>query len=223
MMSDIHRIESSSSVLAGNIVLGRFHHKEGSDMIIDLGEFLGTMPRREQVKNEDQNIGDSILCYVLSVKNEDSLSEMTLSQSHPNLVRRLFEAAVPEISSGTVEIRGLVREAGFRTKVAVWSNDKNVDPVKSCLGEGGELIKKIVSYLKNEKVDIIRWSDDQTKFVQRALKPAELESITLDQENKIIYVTVNEANLAKAIGRKGQNARLSSRLLGWDVKVQLKE
>jgi N utilization substance protein A len=146
-----------------------------------------------------------------------------LSRSHPNLVRRLFETYVAEISGGMVEIRGIAREAGFRTKIAVWSNDKKINPVKSCIGKSGETIKKIVSVLNNEKIDIIRWSENPVIFVKRALNPARLESITLDQENEIIHATADEANLGKAIGRKGQNARLASRLIGWDVQVQLDE
>ena len=141
----------------------------------------------------------------------------------PNFVRRLFEAEVNEISDHTVEIRGIAREAGFRTKVAVWSSDPKVDPVGACVGMRGARVKNIVRELNNEKVDIIRWSDDPTEFVREALKPAELISITTDEENKIINVTVVEEDLSKAIGRKGQNARLSSRLMGWDVQVRRDE
>jgi N utilization substance protein A len=160
---------------------------------------------------------------VLAVENEGRGPEIILSRSHPNFVRRLFEAEVNEISDHTVEIRGIAREAGFRTKVAVWSADPKVDPVGACVGMRGARVKNIVRELNNEKVDIIRWSEDPEEFIREALKPAELRSITVDRENKIVHVTVDEADLSKAIGRKGQNARLSSRLMGWDVQVRRDE
>jgi N utilization substance protein A len=122
-----------------------------------------------------------------------------------------------------VEIRGIAREAGYRTKVAVYSNDSKVDPVGACVGLRGARVKNIVRELNNEKVDIIRWSDDPHEFVQDALKPALLKSVNLDQENKVVNVTVDEEDLSKAIGRRGQNARLTSRLLGWDVQVRKDE
>lgn len=208
---------------AGDIVSGTVRRFERNDVMIDLGKFEGIMPNRERVQGEDYNIGDRIRCYVLAVENEGRGPEIILSRSHPNFVRRLFEAEVNEISDRTVEIRGIAREAGFRTKVAVWSSDPKVDPVGACVGMRGARVKNIVRELNNEKVDIIRWSDDPKELVREALKPAELRSITVDEENKIVHVTVDEIDLSKAIGRKGQNARLSSRLMGWDVQVRRDE
>ncbi len=208
---------------AGDIVSGTVRRFERNDVMVDLGKFEGIMPNRERVQGEDYNIGDRIRAYVLAVENEGRGPEIILSRSHPNFVRRLFEAEVNEISDRTVEIRGIAREAGFRTKVAVWSNDQKVDPVGACVGMRGARVKNIVRELNNEKVDIIRWSEDPKEFVREALKPAELRSITVDTENKIVHVTVDEADLSKAIGRKGQNARLSSRLMGWDVQVRRDE
>ena len=208
---------------AGDIVSGTVRRFERNDVMIDLGKFEGVMPNKERVQGEDYNIGDRIRCYVLAVENEGRGPEIILSRSHPNFVRRLFEAEVNEISDRTVEIRGIAREAGFRTKVAVWSADPKVDPVGACVGMRGARVKNIVRELNNEKVDIIRWSEDPEEFIREALKPAELRSITVDQENKIVHVTVDEADLSKAIGRKGQNARLSSRLMGWDVQVRRDE
>jgi transcription termination/antitermination protein NusA len=135
----------------------------------------------------------------------------------------LFEAEVNEISDHTVEIRSIAREAGFRTKVAVWSNDPKVDPVGACVGMRGARVKNIVRELNNEKVDIIRWSEDPAELVREALKPAELISISVDREGRVVHVTVTEEDLSKAIGRKGQNARLSSRLMGWDIQVRKDE
>lgn len=208
---------------AGDIVSGTVRRFERNDVMVDLGKFEGIMPNRERVQGEDYNIGDRIRAYVLAVENEGRGPEIILSRSHPNFVRRLFEAEVNEISDRTVEIRGIAREAGFRTKVAVWSTDPKVDPVGACVGMRGARVKNIVRELNNEKVDIIRWSEDPKEFVREALKPAELRSITVDTDNKIVHVTVDEADLSKAIGRKGQNARLSSRLMGWDVQVRRDE
>jgi N utilization substance protein A len=181
------------------------------------------MPNKERVQGEDYNIGDRIRCYVLSVENEGRGPEIILSRSHPNFVRRLFEAEVNEISDHTVEIRAIARESGFRTKVAVWSNDPKVDPVGACVGMRGARVKNIVRELNNEKVDIIRWSEDPAELVREALKPAELITISVNKADKIVNVTVSEEDLSKAIGRKGQNARLSSRLMGWDVQVRRDE
>lgn len=208
---------------AGDVVSGTVRRFERNDVMIDLGKFEGIMPNRERVQGEDYNIGDRIRCYVLAVENEGRGPEIILSRSHPNFVRRLFEAEVNEISDRTVEIRGIAREAGFRTKVAVWSADPKVDPVGACVGMRGARVKNIVRELNNEKVDIIRWSEDPREFVREALKPAELRSINVDEANKVVHVTVDDVDLSKAIGRKGQNARLSSRLMGWDVQVRRDE
>ncbi len=208
---------------AGDVVSGTVRRFERNDVMIDLGKFEGIMPNRERVQGEDYNIGDRIRAYVLAVENEGRGPEIILSRSHPNFVRRLFEAEVNEISDRTVEIRGIAREAGFRTKVAVWSSDPKVDPVGACVGMRGARVKNIVRELNNEKVDIIRWSEDPKEFVREALKPAELRSITVDEESHTVHVTVDEIDLSKAIGRKGQNARLSSRLMGWDVQVRRDE
>lgn len=208
---------------AGDIVSGTVRRFEKSDVWVDLGKFEGKMSSRERVATEEYNVGDRIRAYVVAVENEQRGPEIILSRSHPNFVRRLFEAEVSEIADRTVEIRGVAREAGYRTKVAVWSADENVDPVGACVGLRGARVKNIVRELNNEKVDIIRWSDDPAEFVHEALKPATLRSVTLDKENKIVHVTVDEEELSKAIGRRGQNARLTSRILGWDVQVRKDE
>jgi N utilization substance protein A len=208
---------------AGDIVSGTVRRFERNDVMIDLGKFEGIMPNKERVQGEDYNIGDRIRCYVLAVENEGRGPEIILSRSHPNFVRRLFEAEVNEISDHTVEIRAIARESGFRTKVAVWSNEPKVDPVGACVGMRGARVKNIVRELNNEKVDIIHWSEDPAELVREALKPAELITISVNKEDKIVNVTVSEEDLSKAIGRKGQNARLSSRLMGWDVQVRRDE
>ncbi|MCH7228911.1 transcription termination factor NusA [Haloferula sp. A504] len=208
---------------AGDVVSGTVRRFDRSDVMLDLGKFEGVMPSRERVQTEEYNIGDRLRAYVVAVENEGRGPEIILSRSHPNFVRRLFEAEVNEISDHTVEIRGIAREAGYRTKVAVWSNDPKVDPVGACVGLKGARVKNIVRELNNEKVDIIRWSDDPDEFVREALKPAVLRSVSIDEENRVVNVTVDEEDLSKAIGRRGQNARLSSRLMGWDVQVRKDE
>jgi len=208
---------------AGDIVSGAVRRFEKNDVMIDLGKFEARMPSRERVTTEDYNIGDRIRAYVVSVDNEARGPEIILSRSHPNFVRRLFEAEVSEISDRTVEIRGIARESGYRTKVAVFSNDDKVDPVGACVGLRGARVKNIVRELNNEKVDIIRWSEDPVEFVTDALKPALIRSIILDEENRVIHVKVDEEDLSKAIGRRGQNARLTSKLVDWDVQVRKDE
>jgi len=208
---------------AGDIVSGTVRRFEKSDVMIDLGKFEGRIPSRERVVTEDYNIGDRIRVYVVAVENEARGPEIILSRSHPNFVRRLFESEVAEIADNTVELRGIAREAGYRTKVAVASNDDKVDPVGACVGLRGARVKNIVRELNNEKVDIIRWSDDPSEFVVDALKPANIRTIKLDKENKVVSVTVDEEELSKAIGRRGQNARLTAKLMGWEVQVSKDE
>ncbi len=208
---------------AGDIVSGTVRRFERSDVMVDLGKFEGVMPSRERVNTEEYNVGDRVRAYVVAVENGSRGPEIILSRSHPNFVRRLFEAEVSEIADRTVEIRGIAREAGYRTKVAVYSANDKVDPVGACVGLRGARVKNIVRELNNEKVDIIRWSDDIKEFVQDALKPAVIRSIDLDEAAHSVKVTVEEEELAKAIGRRGQNARLTSRLVGWDIQVEKDE
>lgn len=208
---------------AGDIVSGTVRRFERGDVLIDLGKFEGVMHQRERVSTEEYNIGDRIRAYVVAVENGNRGPEIVLSRSHPNFVRRLFESEVSEIADHTVEIRSLAREAGYRTKVAVYSADDKVDPVGACVGLRGARVKNIVRELNNEKVDIIRWSDDMKEFVEDALKPAVVKSITLNEAEQSVKVTVDEEELSKAIGRRGQNARLTARLVGWDVQVQKDE
>lgn len=208
---------------AGDIVSGTVRRFERGDVFIDLGKFEGIMRQRDRVVTEEYNVGDRIRAYVVAVENGARGPEIILSRSHVNFVRRLFESEVSEIADHTVEIRSLAREAGYRTKVAVYSADEKVDPVGACVGLRGARVKNIVRELNNEKVDIIRWSEDIRTFVIDALKPAEIKTITLDEATRSVRVTVDEEELSKAIGRRGQNARLTARLIGWEVQVQKDE
>jgi len=208
---------------AGEIVSGTVRRFERSDVIVDLGKFEAVMPNRERVQTEDYNVGDRIRAYVVAVENGARGSEIIISRSHPNFVRRLFETEVSEIADHTVEIRGIAREAGYRTKIAVFSPNEKVDPVGACVGMRGARVKNIVRELNNEKVDIIRWSPDVKEFVLEALKPAKVKSITLDEGRKAVQIKVDEDQLSLAIGKRGQNARLTSRLTGWDINISKDE
>ncbi len=205
---------------AGEIVNGTVRRFEKSDVIIDLGKFEGVMPSRERVVTEDYNVGDRLRAYVVAVDNATRGPEIILSRSHPNFVRRLFELEVSEIADRTVELKVIAREAGYRTKVAVHSDDAKVDPVGACVGMRGARVKNIVRELNNEKVDIIRWDADPVKFATAALKPANIRSITADESKKTIRVLVHKDDLSLAIGRRGQNARLTAKLTGWEIDIQ---
>jgi transcription termination/antitermination protein NusA len=208
---------------AGEIVSGTVRRFDRSDVIVDLGKFEAIMPMRERVATEDYNIGDRIRAYVVAVENSNRGPEIIISRSHPNFVRRLFEVEVSEIADRTVEIKAISREAGYRTKIAVWSADEKVDPVGACVGMRGSRVKNIVRELNQEKVDIIRWSADPREFVVEALKPAKIKSISIDEDRHAVQVTVEEDQLSLAIGRRGQNARLTSRLTGWEINISKDE
>ena len=205
---------------AGEIVSGTVRRFEKSDVILDLGKFEGTMPARERVVTEEYSVGDRLRAYVVAVDNASRGPEIILSRSHPNFVRRLFEIEVSEIADRTVELKAIAREAGYRTKVAVHSADAKVDPVGACVGMRGARVKNIVRELNNEKVDIIRWDPDPLKFAAAALKPANIRSISLNEATHTVRVLVGKDDLSLAIGKRGQNARLTSKLTGWDVDIE---
>ena len=208
---------------AGEIVSGTVRRFERSDVIMDLGKFEAIMPSKERVVTEDYNVGDRLRAYVVAVDNGLRGPEIILSRSHPNFVRRLFELEVSEINDRTVEIRGLAREAGYRTKIAVHSANEKVDPVGACVGMRGSRVKNIVRELNNEKVDIIRWHQDPREFILEALKPARVKSLTLDGERKTAQIRVEEDQLSLAIGKRGQNARLTAKLTGWEINIEKDE
>ncbi len=204
---------------AGEIVNGTIRRFERSDIVIDLGKFEAVMPSRERVSTEEYNVGDRLRAYVLAVENGTRGPEIVLSRSHPNFIRRLFEIEVSEIADGAVEIRAIAREAGFRTKIAVYSSNEKIDPVGACVGVRGARVKNIVRELNNEKIDIIRWYEDPKEFVKEALKPARVKSIEVDVARRVVHVSVDKEDLALTIGKRGQNARLTSRLTGWELDI----
>ena len=208
----------------GDVVSGVVRRFEKSDVVIDLGKFEGVMTAKERVSTEDYTVGDRMRFYVKAVEKDSTRGpEIVLSRAHPNFVRRLFEFEVSEIGDRTVEIASIAREAGYRTKVAVHSADEKVDPVGACVGLRGARVKNIVRDLNNEKVDIIRWKSDAAEFVREALKPIKVLSIKVNEDKKQVYLTVSEEDLSKAIGRRGQNARLTSRLVGMDLVIEKDE
>lgn len=208
---------------AGEVVSGVVRRFEKGDVWIDLGKFDGKMPQRERVFSEDYNIGDRIRVYVVAVENDVRGPEIILSRSHPNFIRRLFENEVVEIADRTVEIRGVARDAGQRTKIAVWSADSNVDPVGACVGLRGSRVKNIVNELNNEKIDIIRWYEDPEQFLKEALDSITAISCDFDVENKLVSMSFHEEDLKKVIGKRGQNIRLTSNLMGWKLKANKHE
>ena len=204
----------------GEVVSGSVRLFEGKDVIIDLGRFEGRMPMNERVFAEDYSVGDRIRVYIKDVQNLERGVDIILSRRSVSFVRCLFEAEVTELSDGTVEIKNIVRDPGYRTKIAVDSADSKVDPVGACVGLRGMRVKNIVREINNEKVDIIHFNDDITEFVAEALKPAKIIDCELDKENNVIYVSLGEEDLSKAIGKRGQNARLTSELIGWDLQIR---
>jgi N utilization substance protein A len=225
IMSSIRRVEKERIYeefkdRAGDIVSGTVRRFVKSDVIFDLGKFEALMPARERVVTEDYSVGDRLRAYVVAVENGKDGPQIILSRSHPNFVRKLFQLEVSEIADGTVQLKGIAREAGIRTKVAVASADSKVDPVGACVGMRGARVKNIVRELNNEKVDIIKWSDDPKEFVVEALKPAKIKNIEINETDKRVKVTVDEDQLSIAIGKKGQNARLTAKLTGWEVDIE---
>jgi N utilization substance protein A len=208
----------------GEIVTGSVRRFERSTVIVELDHGAeGVMPSKERVPTEEYEVGERIRAYILSIKERESGPEIILSRAHPDFVRRLFELEVSEIADGTMEIRGIAREAGYRSKVAVISHDERVDPVGACVGIRGMRVKNIVRELNGEKIDIVRWSDDIKTLVVNALAPAKLRTVEVDEPTHTVTVTVEADQLSLAIGKRGQNARLTSKLIGWRVDIQKDE
>lgn len=209
----------------GEIVTAKIERINNGTMFLSVGNSEGILPLSEQVKTESFNVGDRIKVYVIDVKKATKGPQIFLSRSHPGLVRRLFELEVPEISDGTVEIKGIAREAGSRTKIAVYSHDENVDPVGACVGNRGTRVQSIVDELFGEKIDIIVWDEDPAVLISNVLKPAEVEGVYINyvsEKEKMATAVVPEQQLSLAIGREGQNVRLAARVSGWKIDIKSK-
>lgn len=204
-----------------DIITGVVQRYDGNKLSISLDERTDTfLTEHEQVKGEVYKRGDRIKLYVVKVKKNNKGFEIVVSRTHPDLVKRLFEKEVTEVADGIVEIKSISREAGSRTKIAVWSNDPNVDPVGACVGLNGTRVNNIVDDLKGEKIDIITWSEDPAKFIENALSPSKVVSVRLDPEEKCAYVVVPDYQLSLAIGKEGQNARLAAKLTGYKIDIK---
>lgn len=207
----------------GDIVSGIVRRRERNDLIIDLGKTEAVLMGKERIPGEDHAPGERIRCLLLGIDSTPRGPELVLSRSHPKLVRRLFELEVNEIADGTVTIEALARDPGYRSKICVQSIDAKVDPVGACVGSRGVRVKAIVRELGGEKIDIVRYYSDPKRMLEEAIKPAVPENIRVDEKNHRIYFEVSPEDLSIAIGRKGQNAKLTSKILGWPLDIAKEE
>jgi N utilization substance protein A len=204
----------------GDIVTGIIQQTDSRFTLLDLGKVEALLPQAEQVPYERYDHGARLKAYIVEVRKTTKGPQIVVSRSHPGLIKRLFELEVPEISNGIVEIKACAREPGHRTKIAVWSNDANVDPVGACVGARGARVRMVTTELRGEKVDIVPFSDDPAEFVARALQPAKVKEVLLDEERGRATVIVHDYQLSLAIGKEGQNARLAARLTGWHIDIR---
>ena len=205
-----------------DIVTGIVQRYVGNNISINLGKVDAILTENEQVRGEVFRPTDRVKLYVLEVKDTTKGPRITVSRTHPELVKRLFEAEVTEIQDGTVEIMGIAREAGSRTKMAVWSNNPDVDAVGACVGLNGARVNAIVRELRDEKIDIINWSDDPAQLIENSLSPAKVISVEVDEKEKSARVIVPDYQLSLAIGKEGQNARLAAKLTNWKIDIKSK-
>jgi len=205
------------------LVNGTVQRFDKGAIVVNLGRTEGVVPRQEQVFNEQYRPGDRIRAYVVKVQKKGQKVMIILSRTHPNLVKELFTVEVPEIGDRIVEIKGIVREPGHRTKIAVHSSDMKVDAIGACVGVRGTRIRNIVEELNGEKIDIVRWNDSQDLFIRNALSPAEISAVELDRETQRAHVIVPEDQLSLAIGKKGQNVRLTAKLTHWHIDIMTEE
>ncbi len=203
----------------GELINGSVIRIEHKNVIIDLGETEAILPAREQAPKEYYQSGDRIKAYVLDVRRSNRAPQVILSRSHPGLIKKMFEMEVPEVAEGVVEIKGVAREAGSRSKVMVYSSDKNVDPVGACVGIKGSRIQSIVREIRGEKIDVIPFSEDITTLLKAALQPAKIQNVEMIMDKKQATVVVKEDQLSLAIGKNGQNVRLASKLTGWKIDI----
>jgi len=192
----------------------------GKNVSVNLGKADGVLSENEQVKGEEFKPTERIKVYILEVKDTPKGPRILLSRTHPGLVKRLFESEVAEVKDGTVEIKSIAREAGSRTKIAVWSNDPDVDPVGACVGMNGARVNSIVEELRGEKIDIINWDENPAILIENALSPAKVIAVMADPDEKTALVVVPDYQLSLAIGKEGQNARLAARLTGFKIDIK---
>jgi len=205
---------------SGKIVTGKVKRFENGTIVVDLGKVEAYIPQREQIPREVFRVHDNIRAYMLEIERTSRGPQIILSRATPEFVVKLFASEVPEIKEGIVEIKGVAREAGVRSKIAVYSKEPDVDPVGACVGFKGSRVQSIVQELRGEKIDIIEWSPDPARFVMHALSPANVSEVIIDDNEKMLEVIVPDDQLSLAIGRKGQNVRLASQLLDWKIDIK---
>ena len=204
----------------GDIVTGIVQQTDNRYTLLDLGKVEALLPQAEQVSYERYEHGARLKAYIVEVRKTTKGPQIVVSRSHPGLIKRLFELEVPEISSGAVEIKAAAREPGHRTKIAVWSNDPNVDPVGACVGARGSRVRMVTNELRGERVDVVPFSDDPVELIQSALAPARVREVRLNDDTGTATVIVSDYQLSLAIGKEGQNARLAARLTGWRIDIK---
>lgn len=215
-------IYNEFSTKVGEVVTGRVHRFEKGNVIVDLGRTEALLPKREQCHNEELKQGDRLSAYLLEVNKTSKGPRAILSRANEGFVKKLFELEVPEIYEGIVGIKSISREPGDRSKIAVWSKDEKVDCVGSCVGMRGSRVRNIVKELCGEKIDIVRWSEDVKEYIVAALSPAKISEVRLGKEKKLATCLVEDDQLSLAIGKRGQNVRLASKLTGWEIEIKSK-
>ena len=205
---------------AGDIVTGIITRVDGRNVFIDLGKTEAILPASEQIESESYHEGDRIKCYIVEVKKTTRGPQIMISRTHPGLLKRLFELEVPEIYEGTVELKSVAREPGERSKIAVYSRDENIDAVGACVGPRGQRVQTIVDELHDEKIDIVKWSENPAEYIANSLSPAKVVSVEVNEEDKTSRVVVPDYQLSLAIGKAGQNARLAAKLTNWKIDIK---
>jgi len=214
-------VYSEYSDRKGEIVSGMVQKTEGSAVVLDLGKLEGIMPLKEQMPTEKYRVNDKIRAYVVDVeRGQKGNVQVIVSRSHPDFVRKLFEFEIPEIYEGLIEIKNVSRDAGYRSKVAVYSKNENIDPVGSCVGQKGIRIQNIINELGGEKIDVIEWNEDPAIYIASALLPAQVLAVDVKEEEKFAQVVVPDDQLSLAIGKSGQNARLAAKLTNWKIDIK---
>lgn len=214
------RVYDEYNTKIGEVATGIVQRKEGNNVFVNIGKIEALLPYQEQVPNEQYRFNERLKVYLLEVRRTGRGPSVIVSRSHPSLIRRLFELEVPEIGDGTVSIKSVAREAGARSKIAVFAEDEKIDPVGACVGHRGGRVQAVVSELFDEKIDIIRWSENVAQFVAESLSPAKPASVTVNDDKKSCYVLVPDSQLSLAIGKSGQNVRLAARLTGWRIDIR---
>ena len=204
----------------GDIITGVIQRVEQKNVFIELGKTEAILTPSEQMSGEDYRQGTRVKAYIVEVKKTNRAPQIIVSRTHPGLLKRLFELEVPELYEGVVELKAVAREAGYRSKIAVYSRDENVDPVGACVGPKGMRVQSIVNELNGEKIDIIKWNPDPSKFVAASLSPAKVVAVEIWDEEKVARVIVPDYQLSLAIGKEGQNARLAAKLTNWKIDIK---